>query len=158
MNKRSSHHRVVSGQLHDAQTSTPRPRRSMEKLRKPFLTQPNQHVPTVAVNVGPINISTVAPQTSQHSTNVPTVRGKSINIQHQQLQTSQSTFSPVLTYISVACDTYWICCGVIYLICEPLLLRPPYERYRAQLEYTLTLCVFLHWAGLQQAPGEGIDD
>ena len=72
VNKRSSHHRVVSGsgQLHehDAQTSTPRPRRStcMEKLRKPFLTQPNQHVPTVAVNVGPINISTVAPQTSQH--------------------------------------------------------------------------------------------
>ena len=35
-------------------------------------------------------------QTSQHSTNVPTVRGKSINIQHQQLQTPQSTFSPVL--------------------------------------------------------------
>ena len=42
-------------------------------------------------------ISTVAPQTSQHSTNVPKVRGKSINIQHQQLQTSQSTFSPVLS-------------------------------------------------------------
>ena len=38
VNERSSHHRVVSGQLHDAQTSTPRPRTSMEKLRKPFLT------------------------------------------------------------------------------------------------------------------------
>ena len=75
VNKRSSHHRVVSGQLHEAQTSTPRPGRSMGKLRKSFLTQPNQHVPTVAVNVGPVNISTVAPQTSQHSTNVPTVRG-----------------------------------------------------------------------------------
>ena len=52
----------------------------MEKLRKPFLTQPNQHVPTAAVNVGPINISTVAPQTSQHSTKVPAVRGKFIMI------------------------------------------------------------------------------
>ena len=46
--------------------------------------------------------------------------------------------------ISVACEKYWIFCGVIYLICEPLLLRPPYERYRAQLEYKLTLCGFLH--------------
>ena len=32
--ERSSHHRVVSGQLHDAQTSTPRPRVSVKKLRK----------------------------------------------------------------------------------------------------------------------------
>jgi hypothetical protein len=54
--------------------------------------------------------------------------------------------------ISVACEKYWIFCGVIYLICEPLLLRPPYERYRAQLEYKLTLGSCLHWAGLQ-APG-----
>ena len=38
VNERLSHHQVVSGQLHDAQTSTPRPRASMEKLRKPFLT------------------------------------------------------------------------------------------------------------------------
>ena len=36
VNERLSHHRVVSGQLHDAQTSTPRPRTSMEKLRKPY--------------------------------------------------------------------------------------------------------------------------
>ena len=30
--------------------------------------------------------------------------------------------------IRVACETYWIFGGVIYLICEPLLLalRPPY--------------------------------
>ena len=42
--------------------------------------------------------------------------------------------------------------AVLYLICEPLLLRPLYERYRAQLEYKLTLCNFLHWADLQ-APG-----
>ena len=34
VNERSSHHRVVSGQLHDAQTSTPRPRVSVKKLRK----------------------------------------------------------------------------------------------------------------------------
>ena len=36
VNERLSHHQVVSGQLQDAQTSTPRPRTSMEKLRKPF--------------------------------------------------------------------------------------------------------------------------
>ena len=28
--------------------------------------------------------------------------------------------------ISVACETYWMFCGDVYLICEPLLLRPPY--------------------------------
>ena len=54
--------------------------------------------------------------------------------------------------ISVACEKYWMFCGDIYLICEPLLLRPPYGRYREQLEYTLIPCGFLHWAGLQ-APG-----
>ena len=34
VNGQSSHHRVVSGQLHDAQTSTPRPRASVKKLRE----------------------------------------------------------------------------------------------------------------------------
>ena len=38
VNERSSHHRVVSGQLHDAQASTPRPRTSVKKLRKSFFT------------------------------------------------------------------------------------------------------------------------
>ena len=89
----------------------------MEKLRKPFLTQPNQRVPTVAVNVGPINISTVAPQTSQHSTNVPTVRGKSMNIQHQQLQTSQSTLSPVLNPVQGPRQDLWA--GAQVLITAP---------------------------------------
>ena len=38
VNERSSHHRVVSGQVHDAQTSTPRPRTSVKMLRKSFFT------------------------------------------------------------------------------------------------------------------------
>jgi hypothetical protein len=40
------------------------------------------------------------------------------------------------------------------ILCERAaeLLRPPYERDRAQLEYKLTVCGGLHWAGLQ-APG-----
>ena len=36
VNERSSYHRVVSGQLHDAETSTLRPRKSVKKLRKSF--------------------------------------------------------------------------------------------------------------------------
>ena len=39
--------------------------------------------------------------------------------------------------ISVASEQYWMFCGDVYLICEPLsavLLRPPYERYREQLD------------------------
>ena len=38
VNERSSHHRVVSVQLHDAQISTPRPRASVKKLRKSFIS------------------------------------------------------------------------------------------------------------------------
>ena len=38
VNERSSHHLVVSGQLHDAQASTPRPRTSVKNLRKSFFT------------------------------------------------------------------------------------------------------------------------
>ena len=37
VNERSSHHRVVPGQLHNAQTSTPRPRKSVKKPRKSLL-------------------------------------------------------------------------------------------------------------------------
>jgi hypothetical protein len=47
VNERSSHHRVVSGQLHDAQTSTPRSRVSVKKLRK------CNYYPTVThINIG----------------------------------------------------------------------------------------------------------
>ena len=36
VNERSSHHRVVSGQLHNAQTSTSQSRTSVQRLRKPL--------------------------------------------------------------------------------------------------------------------------
>ena len=57
--------------------------------------------------------------------------------------------------VSDACEQYWMFCGAIYIICEPLLLRPPYGRYR-EGEQLLSIrsyrAAFLHWADLQ-APG-----
>ena len=55
----------------------------------------------------------------------------------------------IIGYFAVLC--------ILLLMCEPLLLRPPYERYRAQVEYKLTLITVRFFAciGLSSRHQEG---